>query len=450
MSPRPHDTAPTIFALATPPGRSGVAVLRVSGAAAFESLRDLTGRDVFAPRRAVLHTIKHPGTGRAIDTALILPFAAPGSFTGEDCVEYHLHGGPAIIKMMLEILGQRPHHRMAEPGEFTRRAFENGKMDLTAAEGIADLIDAETELQQAQALAQMGGALAALYEGWADRLTRALAHLEADLDFPDEDLPDGVASQVMPVLQGLSCDIAAHLKDARRGERLRDGFQVVIVGAPNVGKSSLLNALARRDVAIVSDMAGTTRDPIEVHLNLGGYPVILVDTAGLRPEQLGDSGQDKIESEGIRRAVERARDADLTILLEDGSAPSPENQALAALRDDRSLVVFNKSDRVVGARGPGLWISTKTGDGLDTLCTTIISRIETLFAPRTAPGPTRARHRVALEECSAALMRAQQAVLPELMAEDVRLAIRALGRITGRVDVEDLLDIIFRDFCIGK
>jgi len=439
----------TIFALATPPGRSGVAVIRVSGPASFESLTALTGRANFTPRLAQFSILRHPEKGHQIDAGLVLPFRGPASFTGEDCVEYHLHGGPAIIKMMLEILGQQPHHRQAEPGEFTRRAFENGKMDLTAAEAIADLIDAETELQQAQALAQMGGALADLYGGWADRLARALAHLEADLDFPDEDLPDGVADQIGPVLKGLMDDLIAHLSDSRRGERMRDGFQIVIIGAPNAGKSSLINALAQRDIAIVSDMAGTTRDVLEAHLNLGGYPVILVDTAGLRPDQLSDSPQERIEGEGIRRAVERAKAADLKILLFDGTQPQADS-ATMALKDENALVVLNKKDQLQDTDPAQLWISTKTGEGLETLCGAIIKRLNALYAPRQNAGPTRQRHRVALEECLAALTRAQQANSPELMAEDVRLAMRALGRITGRVDVEDLLDIIFHDFCIGK
>ena len=348
--------------------------------------------------------------------------------------------------------------RLAEPGEFTRRAFENGKLDLTAAEAVADLIDAETEAQKMQALDQLGGGLAQLYEGWATRLTRALAYLEADIDFPDEDLPDGVAGQVRPILLELQWEITAHLGDNRRGEILRDGIYVAVIGAPNAGKSSLVNALAQREIAIVSPHAGTTRDVIEAHLNLGGYPVILADTAGLRPEliqrgELENSAHDIIESEGIRRALDRARRADLKILLFDATAPLDE--ATRSLLDENALLVFNKSDlpRTV-APVEGINISAQTGAGLAVLTATMIDKIKALLGgraqERTGPPLTRRRHRAALEDCAGAVARALANRDAELIAEDTRLALRALGRITGRVDIEDLLDVIFRDFCIGK
>ena len=380
---------------------------------------------------------------------LVLPFAAPASFTGEDVVEYHLHGSPAAIRMLLKALSHQPRHRLAEPGEFTRRGFVNGKMDLTGAEAIADLINAETELQQAQALAQMGGALSKLYDGWAHDLTRALAHLEADLDFPDEDLPDGVAADVLPALSRLETALAAHLDDNRRGEILRDGVQIAVIGAPNAGKSSLVNALAQRDVAIVSEHAGTTRDVIEVNLNLGGYPVLIADTAGLRPDQLSPDVQGSIEGEGIRRALERAQNADLKILLFDAAALPALDPHTHALVDEKSIVVFNKSDRAA-QKIDGLAVSAMLGQGLDRLISEIIRRIDAVIGQRETPSLTRHRHRAALQDCLSCLNRAMQAGSPELMAEDVRLAVRALGRVTGRVDVEDLLDIIFRDFCIGK
>jgi len=449
----------TIYAPATAPGRSGVAVVRVSGPQAKDSLSALA---VFAhdpttkattpkPRHAALRTLKNPATGVTIDHALVLYFAGPSSFTGEDVVEYQLHAGPAVIRMMLAALSAQPNHRMAEPGEFTRRGFENGKMDLTGAEAIADLINAETEMQQAQALSQMAGSLASLYEGWAHQLSRSLAHLEADIDFPDEDLPGGVADQVYPVLESLKYDIDQHLNDKRRGEILRDGVQIAIIGAPNAGKSSLINALAQRDVAIVSEHAGTTRDVIEVHLNLGGYPIILADTAGLRPDQLGDDPHGKIEGEGIRRALERAQRADLKLLVFDATALPAMDPHTKALIDAQSIVVMNKSDRAVH-RVDGLAVSALTGLGLETLLAEIVTQVEFLIGRREAPSLTRQRHRLALQDCSASLGRALLAehFAPELMAEDVRLSMRALGRITGRVDVEDLLDIIFCDFCIGK
>lgn len=440
----------TIYALATAPGRAGIAVIRVSGAVAKRSLAHLTNDETpLTPRHATLRTLYDPATKAPIDHALVFYFAAPASFTGEDVVEYHLHGGPAIIRMLQKALSQQAGHRMAEPGEFTRRGFENGKMDLTGAEAIADLINAETEMQQAQALAQMSGSLAALYDGWRNRLTRALAHLEADLDFPDEDLPDGVADQVWPVLETLQREIAAHLDDKRRGEILRDGIHIAVIGAPNAGKSSLVNALAQRDVAIVSEHAGTTRDVIEVHLNLGGYPVILADTAGLRPDQLSPDGQGAIEGEGIRRALQRAQEADLKILVFDATRLPDLDPHTQALVDAQSIVIMNKADRARHALN-GMAISAMTGLGLDALLSEITYRIEELVGTRIAPSLTRQRHRTALQDCAHSIDRALRAKSPELMAEDVRLAVRALGRITGRVDVEDLLDIIFRDFCIGK
>lgn len=452
----------TIYALASPPGRGGVAVVRVSGPKACESLCAIAGRgaECFPSRRAVLRTFRDPVSRETIDKGLALFFQAPASFTGEDIAEYHLHGGMAVVRAMLEALSRQPGHRLALPGEFTRRAFENGKLDLTEAEAVADLINAETALQKAQALDQLGGALSALYEGWAAALKKALAHLEADLEFPDEDMPEGIAPQILPILATIAGDIAAHLADNRRGERLREGIHIAVIGAPNAGKSSLVNALARREIAIVSPHAGTTRDVIETHLDLNGYPVILSDTAGLRPEALGDSPQDCIESEGIRRALERARQADIKLLLFDATEIEPDPGTLAQA-DDTAVIVLNKTDEPspfgrgrdprIAWEGEGpLTISAKTGAGLETLIAALTAKIETLIAPRETPSLTRARHREALKECSASLARAAKAPLPELMAEDVRLSVRALGRITGRVDVEDVLDVIFRDFCIGK
>lgn len=445
----------TIYALSTPWGMSGVAVVRVSGPQARAGLAALTGKDAPAARQAHFLKLKDPADQHLIDHALVLAFQGPHSFTGEDIVEYQIHGGVAVINDMLRVLARLPQHRMAEPGEFTRRAFENGKMDLTAAEGIGDLIHAETEAQKEQALAQMEGSLAKLYDEWAHRLTRALAHLEADLDFPDEDLPDGVAHAVTPQLEAFIQQLDAHLQDNRRGERLRDGIHVVVIGAPNAGKSSLVNALAQRDVAIVSEHAGTTRDIIEAHLNIGGFPVILSDTAGLRPDQIGSEGQDSIEGEGIRRALQRAEQADIRVLVFDASLLPQMDHHTVKLIGDHTIVVFNKADQFRGdaaayhAHKP-LWLSTQNGEGLESLTRELLQQMQVMIGKRDTPSLTRARHRTALEDCRVSLVRALQAPLPELMAEDVRLALRALGRITGRVDVEDLLDVIFRDFCIGK
>ncbi len=441
---------PTIFALATAPGRAGVAVVRVSGPASGDALAALTGKPLPGPRMATLVRLRDPKTGEALDDALVLRFTAPRSFTGEDVVELHLHGGRAVVAGVVEALSTLPGLRVAEPGEFTRRAFENGKLDLTEAEAVADLVDAETSVQRRQALRQMEGALGKLYDGWRDRLTRSLAHIEADIDFPDEDLPSGVSDAARPILSTLAGEIDAHLDDRGRGERLREGLHIAIVGAPNAGKSSLLNALARREAAIVSARAGTTRDVIEVHLDLGGYPVVLADTAGLR-----EAAADEVEEEGIRRALDRAARADVKVAVFDATALPTLDPATVALLDKDTVVVLNKTD-VVDAAVPvvGGWeavaVSARTGAGLPELERRLTAFTADRLAGSGAPALTRARHRSALEECRDALRRALTAPLPELMAEDVRLASRALGRITGRVDVEDLLDVIFRDFCIGK
>ena len=432
----------TIYALASARGRAGVAVMRLSGTDAGTALAILTGRDVPPPRQAAFRSFSDPATGAVIDRGLALWFPGPASFTGEDVAELHLHGGPAVIAAMVAALERIDGLYPAEPGEFTRRAFEHGKLDLTEAEGLADLINAETEAQRAQALRQMEGALGALYEGWRGELIRSLAFLEADLDFPDEDLPGGLSAQILPALDRLAAEIRVHLADGRRGETLRDGFQVVIIGAPNVGKSSLLNALARRDVAIVSEIAGTTRDIIEVRLDLGGYPVTLVDTAGLR------DAEDVIEREGVRRALARAEHADLRLRLrEAGDSPGHA--------DPQDMVVITKVDAARPASADGCFaISVRTGEGLDGLLAALEERVIERMGLRDAPGLTRVRHRRALEEAVGHLDRARSGAAndrePELVAEDVRLTARSLGRITGRVDVEEILDVVFGEFCIGK
>ncbi len=439
----------TIFALATAPGRAGITVVRISGPRASAALGALSGRPPPPPRVATLMGLADPDGGAVLDRGLALWFPAPASYTGEDVVELHLHGGTAVAGSVIAALAGQAGLRPAEPGEFTRRAFENGKLDLTEAEAIADLVDAETTAQQRQALRQMAGELGRLYDGWRSRLKRTLAHLEAELDFPDEELPTGVADRTSREITALRDEIDRHLDDGRRGERLRQGLYIAILGPPNAGKSSLLNALARRDAAIVSDRAGTTRDVIEVHLDLAGFPVTLADTAGL--QETGD----EIEDEGVRRALARAEYADLKVLLFDVRAPTLDPATLA-LVDGDSVVVFNKIDLAADAGVPAIAghhpvsTSAKTGEGLDAL----LDRLRAMAAARLTgdggPALTRARHRAALEDCRAGLNRSLTAPQPELTAEDLRLAMRALGRITGRVDVEELLDVIFRDFCIGK
>jgi tRNA modification GTPase len=442
-------TSKTIYALASAAGRAGVAVFRISGAASGNVIEKLCRPNQMPePRTASLRALHHPTTGEKIDLALILYFAAPHSFTGEDVVEIHAHGGRAVTSALIEALQSLPNFRLAEPGEFTRRAFETGKLDLTEAEAIADLVDAETEAQRRQALRQMDGALGKLYEDWRQRLAHVLAYLEAAIDFADEDLPGDVSQKQLTTIRALSDEISTHLNDGHRGERLRDGFSIAILGAPNAGKSSLLNALARREAAIVSSIAGTTRDVIEVHLDLGGYPVTLADTAGLR------NSADVIETEGVRRALQRAEYADLKLLVFDGSAWPDRDVATMALMDDDAIMVVNKTDVLRGQKPNNeaalVYVSALTGTGLAELMQRLTDKIKKRFVDNAAPALTRTRHRTALEECVEHLQRSLAAQASELRAEDVRLAMRTLGRITGRVDVEDLLDIIFRDFCIGK
>ncbi|NIA71695.1 tRNA uridine-5-carboxymethylaminomethyl(34) synthesis GTPase MnmE [Pelagibius litoralis] len=479
----------TIFAPSTAPGRAGVAVIRVSGRQAGRALSALTGgdgaggdgtgggataTDLPAPRLATLRSLRDPKSGEPIDRALVLWFPAPQSFTGEDVAELHLHGGRAVVAAVLAGLGGIPGLRPAEAGEFTRRAFDNGKLDLTAVEGLADLIEADTEAQRRQALRQMEGGLARLTDAWAARLLRVLAHFEAAIDFADEDLPEALDREALDTAAGVASEIRAALADGRRGERLREGLSAVILGAPNAGKSSLMNAIARREAAIVSTVAGTTRDVIEVHLDLGGYPVTLVDTAGLRAGPAGEdegdnaeAGQWAIEHEGMERARRRAEAADLKLLVFDitgGPGLPPE---VLALRDERSLLVLNKMDlgspeevavarRALagedGVRGAGCFlVSAETGEGLSDLLAAMIERAGDCFANGMGLAEiTRERHRRALEDCCASLEAAAAAALPELVAEELRLAVRSLGRLTGRVDVEDLLDVVFSEFCIGK
>lgn len=446
-------TTPTIFALSTAPGVGALAIVRLSGPQSLTALQQLSGKPDFTPRHATLADLYDDQ--QKLDDAIAIFYPAPNSFTGEDCVEITLHGGRATTQGVLNALGKIENLRLAEPGEFTRRAFENGKMDLTQAEAIADLIHAETAMQRAQALTQLSGQLRDVYSAWADRLASMLSHAEADIDFPDEDLPDGLGQTLRPKLQTLIKEMQSHLADNRRGERLRDGITIAILGAPNAGKSTLLNTLAKRDAAIVTATPGTTRDVLEVHLDVAGYPVTLLDTAGLRETE------DAIEAEGIRRARARAKDADLKLcLFAADELPDVETQGMV---DENAIVVVTKADKQQEAKekkqdenflhlASSLFpLSAHTGEGMDALLGEIQLRLEWIFsAPRDTPTLTRARHREALGASFAALERAAHSTHPELLAEDLRLALRALGRITGRVDVEDLLGRIFSEFCIGK
>jgi tRNA modification GTPase len=447
----------TIVALSSARGPAGVAVIRISGPAAVRAVEYVVGA-VPRPRFAARARLRDPRDGQVLDDGLVLWFPAPASYTGEDVAEFHVHGGMAVVAGVVGALCSVDGVRVAEPGEFTRRAFLNGKMDLVQAEAVADLIDAETEAQRRQALGQLGGELSHIYESWRIRLRDALAHLEAEIDFPDEELPADLFAGIRENVSGLLVELEKHLGDNRRGERLRRGLYVVIVGAPNVGKSSLLNALARRDAAIVSERAGTTRDVVEVYLDLGGFPVIIADTAGLR-ESSGD-----IEAEGVRRALARAGEADLKLVVVESAPDIALDSRTKNLLDRDAVLVVNKVDLhefVEGVRVEGHrpWpISVTTGQGLDKFLTEMEKMVEARVGRGEGPVITRERHRSSIEDCVTNLrsfvtgsedLNMTNARI-ELCAEDLRLAARTLGRVTGKVDVEELLDVVFRDFCIGK
>ncbi len=450
-------TNDTIFALSSGRPPAAIAVVRVSGPRARAALEALIGR-VPQPRQAALANVRDPATGEVIDQALALWFPAPRSETGEDVAELQLHGGRAVVAAALAALGRIPRLRMAEPGEFSRRAFENGHLDLTQVEALADLIGADTEAQRRQALQQMRGLLGDRAEAWRTQAIEALALVEAAIDFPDEgDVPKDLIGRALAIARPMADEIRAALAGAERGERLREGLWVVIAGPPNAGKSTLLNRIAKREAAIVSPIAGTTRDVIEVHLDLNGYPVNLIDTAGIR-----ESSDDPIEHEGMRRAREQAARANLVLWVVDAAssdapAPSPEPGV-------SQWTIINKMDLVRSQELPRLewqfkakadahFISATTGAGFDALIAAVVAFAERYFTLEPAL-VTRERQRRALDEVVQSVVAAQALAGrghgEELIAEQLRLAASALGRLTGRIDVEDILDVIFRDFCIGK
>ncbi|XP_075467217.1 5-taurinomethyluridine-[tRNA] synthase subunit GTPB3, mitochondrial isoform X1 [Ascaphus truei] len=515
----------TIFALSSGHGKCGVAVIRTSGPASGEALQKLTGwRQHPLPRRATLTGLRSPKSGELLDRGLVIWFSGPRSFTGEDCCEYYVHGGPAVVSGVLEALGDVPTLRPAEPGEFTKRAFQNGKLDLTEVEGLGDLIHAETEVQRRQALRQMSGELGQLYQQWSNRLVTALAHVEAYIDFSEDDnVEEGVLTQVDSAVRALCGELEEHLRDCRRGERLRDGIHVVIAGATNAGKSSLLNTMCQKPAAIVSPIAGTTRDVVETALNIGGYPVILSDTAGLR------DSEDAIEQEGMRRARERKglggtrakrdgrhrdkqchrkspaqpasrcqkyyfqealgcpvylaeiqahSDADILVAVIDSSEVPPSKSSVlshlhllcSSSQGDTPrdvILVLNKVDLLHQEAiahlqelcedpelPPTCLLSCQTGQGVTQFLSVLKQILESICGDplQGAPSLTQTRHRLHLTGCLDALgryatYREQDLVLA---AEELRIAHRQLGGITGRVGAEEILDIIFRDFCIGK
>ncbi|MCZ4289519.1 tRNA uridine-5-carboxymethylaminomethyl(34) synthesis GTPase MnmE [Hoeflea alexandrii] len=436
----------TIFALSSGSPPAGVAVVRISGPGVRFGLETVVG--VVPPaRRAHLAHLRDE-SGQVLDHGLILFFPGPKSFTGEDVAELQIHGGRASVSAVLAVLSKLPGFRLAEPGEYTKRAFENGRMDLTAVEGLSDLIRAETESQRRQAVGQAEGALRELYEAWARRITHARAMVEAELDFSDEeDIPGSVTDRIWPEMQALVTELSAHLSRAKAGEIVRDGFRIALIGPPNAGKSSLLNAVARRDAAIVSDIPGTTRDIVEVRLDIDGHLVLLQDTAGLR------EARDEIEQEGIRRSVAAAETADLVLELCD-VRETRNVPKFTVSPDVRSIRIWSKSDLLHdGSVADGeLLVSSKSGEGIDALLSLIGRAISESMGNTGEILPTRERHVQYLGICKRELEAAVSGgYLPiEVRSEYLRNAAVALGRITGSVDVEDLLGVIFSEFCVGK
>ncbi len=429
----------TIFALASAQGRAGVSVIRLSGDKALWAAGQLTARPL-KPRLAIYTPLTW--AGEVIDHAIVLYFPNPHSFTGEDCVELHVHGARAVLDRLYGIFTELGM-KLAEPGEFSRRAVENGKIDLTQAEGIADLVDAETDAQRRQALTQLDGGLRRRYEGWRSDLVDLLARLEVYIDFPDEDLPDDLTQAILVRIAALRDSLSAALAEADRGRQIREGYRIVILGEPNAGKSSLFNALLKAEAAIVTPVAGTTRDIIEAQLRIGPYSVLLYDTAGLRETD------EVVEREGIRRARAKADEADLRLWLVDGNRPDVPSEML-----DGDILVFSKADLMGGVsrETPGYVISTTTGQGVPDLVSGIEARVTQALSGQTFPAATRERHRERLiaardhlDEAMASRLR-----VPELTAEHVRMALNSFEALFGRYDVEGVLDVVFSTFCIGK
>jgi len=442
----------TIYALSTGPGASGLAVIRVSGKNTAEVVKKLTGSKLPAPRVATLKKFNKNGGKELIDEGVIIWFPSPNSYTGEDLAEFHVHGSRAVIKAMHLAISKIKNCRLAEPGEFTKRAFQNGKINLLKAESIADLISAETEIQRKQALKIMSGKSSDKFNLWRDKLLKILSHVEAKIDFPEEDLPQNIMKEIQKKSNYVLKEIKKTLNDQKVGERIREGFKIAILGPPNSGKSSLLNYLSKRDVAIVSEIAGTTRDVIETHLNLDGYPVVVSDTAGIR------SSKNEIEKKGIKIALKRAEDSDLKLVIV--SVKNLEfTSILQKLLKEDAILVVNKSDLVKGKlnskfkKYDHVLISIKKDLNLNKLILKIKSKLRYKFSTTEDILITRERHRQNLINCAQNLEKFKKKKLVhdfDKAAEDLRLATRHLGMIVGKVDVEELLGSIFNDFCIGK
>jgi tRNA modification GTPase len=439
----------TIYAPASATAKAGITVIRISGRNTKYAIECL-GSNVGQPRFAKLAKIFHPQTKNLIDECVTIYYQEPASFTGEDIVEMNIHGGRAVLDLTLDALSKIQGLRVAEPGEFSKRRFMNGKMDLTQAEGLMDLINAETEAQHKQALKQLAGELGSLYESWRAQLLKLMSLIEAYIDFPDEDLPADIIKNITKQVSFLNTEITDHLSDNQKGEKLREGFYIAIIGETNVGKSSLMNALAKRDVAIVSDIAGTTRDIIEIRLNIAGYLVTIADTAGLR------TSNDFLEKEGINRTLDRAKNADLKILVLDAEKYHHTPQELLDLINENTVIVINKIDlfdevklsKIINREA--ILISAQNGTGLNNLLQEINEYVLNFFSITDAPLITRQRHRENLERCKTCLEMFNLEKDIELAAEDLRLASRYLSSLTGKIDVESVLGEIFSNFCIGK
>ena len=442
----------TIYALSSGPGTAGIAVIRVSGKNTVQVIKKLTGSQLPKPRVATLKKFNKNGGKELIDEGVIIWFPAPNSYTGEDLAEFHVHGSRAVIKAMQSSIAKIKNCRLAEPGEFTKRAFQNGRINLLKAESIADLISAETEIQRKQALKIMSGKSSDKFNSWREKLLKILSHVEAKIDFPEEDLPKNIIKKIQKTSNGILNEIKKTLNDQRVGERIREGFKIAIVGPPNSGKSSLLNYLSKRDAAIVSETAGTTRDIIETHLNLDGYPVIVSDTAGIR------NSKNEIEKKGIKIALKRAQDADLKLVII--TAKNVDfNSVLRELLIKNAILVVNKSDLLKKKLNmkfrnyEHVLISIKKESNLDKLIVKIKSKLKNKFTTNEDILITRERHRQNLINCVQHLEKFQKKKTArdlDKSAEDLRLATRHLGMIVGKVDVEELLGSIFNDFCIGK
>ena len=443
----------TIFAQCSARGKAGVAVFRISGPNALKALELLMNKSLTSlmPRTLYLRKIYRPKNAAIIDESMVVFFQGNESFTGEDSVEIYTHGSLAVIQLLSEALSLLPDLRIAEPGEFARRSFLNGKMDLTAAEGLADLIDAETELQHKQAIIQLSGGLQNIYDNWRTQLISIIGLIEAYIDFPDEDIPEETLDEIQKSTKRLIEEIKNHLNDNNRGERLRNGIKLAIIGQPNVGKSSLLNHLMQREMSIVSNIAGTTRDVIEGHLDIGGYPIILQDTAGINEHTL-----DVIEQEGVNKAWHTAKDSDIKIIMYDSTETNPDLHRFSDLADNNTIAVFNKADLALQNipkkvhNIPTISTSIKTSHGITALIGAIISSASNLASPTESPQLTRARHRSQLERAVEYLSHFMIQNDLVLAAEDLRMTVRSISNITGKITVDEVLGEIFSNFCIGK